>query len=219
VARRPTCSGAALAPLRGGAGASDRPNSRGRGGRAASPCALRRFQPTSPHARGPPAGARLTRVDGQHGVTVCDGSPAQSGMRAQLTLVRRWKWRMSRLVRLLTPSPARATHLGHRPLHVTSRSCLERRKAARLGIIPRMGTDPRSGEALGVAGNPSTELNSSGCRGARTRTADRFQQSMGAVSHGTHRARAHGLLRQCGLGLLIHNTERAWSDRLDGHVS
>jgi len=68
--------------------------------------------------------------------------------------------------------PARATRLGHRPLRVTSRSCLERRTTARLGIIPRMSTDPRSGEALGVAGNPSTELNSSGCRGAGTRTPD-----------------------------------------------
>jgi hypothetical protein len=55
-------------------------------------------------------------------------------------------------------APARATRLAHRPLRVTSRSCLERRKTARLGIIPRMGTDLRSGEALGVAGNHSTEL-------------------------------------------------------------
>lgn len=33
--------------------------------------------------------------------------------------------------------PAGATRLGHRPLRVTSRSCLERRKTARPGIIPR----------------------------------------------------------------------------------
>ena len=54
--------------------------------------------------------------------------------------------------RLSLLRPVRATRLTHRPLRVTSRSCLGRRKTARPGIIPRRSTDPRSGEALGVAG-------------------------------------------------------------------